>query len=153
VDFIVSSRTAEVLDYKNMHSWVSNYQFLQNAQSESTELSHDDLHFRLLHQLHMCGDRSAHNLADALVVVGGGGEGVMGRDGELGVVPEALAGSAKLLFHQVLKAHDVVLIGDLVHLGVREDLIGRSVERRCRRCQWVAYVAVEPDAPVLVCRP
>jgi len=53
---------------------------------------------------------------------------MVGRDGEFVGIPEVLACPAEFLNDQLLESYNVVFIGDLVHLGVEEELIGVAVE-------------------------
>lgn len=51
------------------------------------------------------------------------------REREGCVVPESCTGSTKLFLAEVLESDDVVLISNLVHLGVSEELLGWTVHR------------------------
>lgn len=106
---------------------------LQNPQGKTIELRHQHAHTGVIDQLNVLADPCADNAAQALVILHRGREGVVGGRGELGRLPEVLARAGELLFGEVFEPDDIVLVANLIHLSVGEELRGGAVEcgQRC----------------------
>lgn len=74
----------------------------------------------------MLRDGIADYVTQTFILLRCGCEGIVGRGGELVIVPELSTYALELLPAEILEAHDVVFVAKLVHLCVEEELLSVS---------------------------